>query len=143
MGKDVELKDNVFGFHNEPENSRSVDAYDDIEPHLTPAERVSVYSALNALLEAGLDLGGAVAALVREYRRKSQPELRKIKAIEGFFGGVSSGMPAEQVVALASSSFGYAFLQAEECAVLSVLGETKNVGAVLRAAIVIIQAAER
>lgn len=112
-----------------------------VKPHLEPRDRLKVYLTISVLLEAGMPLGASVSTLLREYTRVKSPDERKIKAVEMFFGEIAKepNLESEAIVQLANKSFGAAFMEPEECAVLSALGKCGPI-ATFKAAISIIKA---
>lgn len=133
--------DEAFGSSTVQKDQINNNSSKSVKPHLEPRDRLKVYIAISVLLEAGMSLGASVSTLLREYMRVKMPEERKIKAVEMFFGGIAKepGMSSEAVVELANKAFGAAFMEPEECAVLSALGQCGPV-ATFKAAISIIEA---
>lgn len=134
-----------FGAHTSQSGSKTATDGEKIVAYLDLHERVKVYSALASLLEAGVDLERAGSLLLHEYHRNDKPnsnDRRVAKAVETFFDGLPSASNTEEVVALANSSFGAAFLQPEERVVLSVLRSVNNPAALFRSAITILTASK-
>lgn len=135
--------DDSFGTSPVVGGGKGGGSVDDIKPYLEGSERLKVYIALVALLEGGMPLDDAVSVLSREYRRdKTAVSLRKSKAIELFFGGLQKGSSPQDVVDLASKSFGAAFLEPEEAAVLSLIGAGGGVAHSLKACRAILEVSD-
>lgn len=135
----------AFGSSTGPkDHAPGQSGHDVVKPHLEPKERLKVYIALSVLMDAGSTFGAAVSALLNEYKRLKTPDLRKIKAVEVFFGGVATDpkMSPDDIVNLAHKTFGAAFMEPEESAVLAAMGNSVSVVAAFKAASAILEASK-
>ncbi|WP_315920807.1 hypothetical protein [Mesorhizobium sp. SP-1A] len=144
MNSDNKLND-AFGSSAGPkDHGPGQSGHGVVKPHLEPKERLKVYIALSVLMDAGMTFEAALSVLLKEYKRLKTPDLRKIKAVEIFFGGIATNpnMAPDDIVNLAHKTFGAAFMEPEESAVLSAMGQSVNVVAAFKAAISILEASK-